>query len=259
MQSPARVGVITRSVWHRSVIKDSTVYLVGWWKNSFMTSKFLWRVSCNMLAYELHASERYTLLTFFRTNKKLSSADAEIARHVSRWMHPNCQKNSTFSISQHWPSTWNSGSHDSRPTKALNSLRSRGHIYQLPQIESNLFIACMICFYYNVCDCQLTYLLTIRVGFGTHVAKTPTYSVVCPFPLFVCCYTPPTLQTDRQTGVMPYVALATYASVKSLRGMRVQEYKAELFCRAPIHASDHQRLLPWKQNAAKQSKMPDDG
>jgi len=92
-----------------------------------------------------------------------------------------------------------------RATATLNSLRSRGHIYQLPQIESNLFknsfltdlffimfrlvflsllqfvqclcifflfyitvlIACMICFYYNVCDCHafikgnlLTYLLT---------------------------------------------------------------------------------------------------
>jgi len=73
-----------------------------------------------------------------------------------------------------------------KDTKALYSLRSRGHIYQLPQIESNLFknsflnrslfhmcrlvfflswlqfVQCLcilflfyltvLCFYYNVCD-----------------------------------------------------------------------------------------------------------
>jgi len=44
----------------------------------------------------------------------------------------------------------------------------------------------------------------IQVGFGTQVAKTQIYPVICPFPLLValCDHSPPMLQTDRQTDVM---------------------------------------------------------
>jgi len=44
--------------------------------------------------------------------------------------------------------------------------------------------------------------ITIRVGFGTEVAKTLTYPVICPFslPVALCDHNSPTLQTDRQTN-----------------------------------------------------------
>jgi len=42
--------------------------------------------------------------------------------------------------------------------------------------------------------------ITIHIGFGMHVAKTATYPVLCPLPLFValCDHSQPTLQR-RQT------------------------------------------------------------
>jgi len=47
--------------------------------------------------------------------------------------------------------------------------------------------------------------IMIQVGFYRHVAVTPTYPAICPFPLFVslCDHNPPTLQMDRQTDIMP--------------------------------------------------------
>jgi len=41
----------------------------------------------------------------------------------------------------------------------------------------------------------------IQIGFGMQVAKTPTYPVMCQFPLFValCDHNPPTLWMDRWT------------------------------------------------------------
>jgi len=50
-----------------------------------------------------------------------------------------------------------------RHTKALNSLRSRGHIYQLPQIESNLFKNSYLLTYILI-----TILCTPLVGGGGH-------------------------------------------------------------------------------------------
>ena len=42
----------------------------------------------------------------------------------------------------------------------------------------------------------------IRIGFVMQIAKTPTYSVMCRFPLFVaiCDHNLPTLQTDGRTS-----------------------------------------------------------
>jgi len=44
----------------------------------------------------------------------------------------------------------------------------------------------------------------LPVGFGMQVAKTPTYPVVCRFPLIVALWdhNPPTLQTDGRMYVM---------------------------------------------------------